>query len=123
MNANAKQWVAALRSGEFKQGTECLRSVDDNYCCLGVACELFSKATGELEAEYSNFSQEYRYGDKAAILPADVKDWLGLADEEGSYGGTLEDHTLTGLNDIGKSFAEIADVIESEPPGLFVETH
>ena len=39
-------WVAALRSGKYKQGKERLKanSVDDpnlcEYCCMGVLCEI-----------------------------------------------------------------------------------
>lgn len=37
-----RAWLAALRSGEYQQGTEALRKgVDEpHFCCLGVACEL-----------------------------------------------------------------------------------
>ena len=34
-----KKWVAALRSGKYKQGKEVLRD-GDRYCCLGVLCEV-----------------------------------------------------------------------------------
>jgi hypothetical protein len=33
-----KRWTAELLSGKFKQGTMTLRTADDKYCCLGVAC-------------------------------------------------------------------------------------
>jgi len=34
-----EKWVAALRSGEFKQGRGKLCNMTDNtFCCLGVAC-------------------------------------------------------------------------------------
>ena len=33
------KWITALRSGEYKQGTEALYdNFDNTYCCLGVAC-------------------------------------------------------------------------------------
>lgn len=32
------KWVAALRSGEYKQGRGQLRNHNNEYCCLGVAC-------------------------------------------------------------------------------------
>lgn len=32
-----EKWVAALRSGEYKQGDACLYS-QGSFCCLGVAC-------------------------------------------------------------------------------------
>lgn len=39
-----KKWVAALRSGEFKQGQGKLKHKNDNgeisFCCLGVAREI-----------------------------------------------------------------------------------
>ncbi len=34
------RWVAMLRSGEYTQGTSLLRTEDDNFCCLGVACDM-----------------------------------------------------------------------------------
>ena len=36
----AMQLVKALRSGEYVQGLERLRSEDDKFCCLGVACDI-----------------------------------------------------------------------------------
>lgn len=36
----ADKWVAALRSGKYKQGRQYLRTFEDNYCCLGVLCEI-----------------------------------------------------------------------------------
>lgn len=29
-------WIAALRSGDYKQGTGALRNPDNTWCCLGV---------------------------------------------------------------------------------------
>lgn len=36
----AKEWVAALRSGKYKQAQEILRDDKGGYCCLGVLCEV-----------------------------------------------------------------------------------
>lgn len=33
-----EKWVEALRSGEYQQGSSCLKDSRNNYCCLGVAC-------------------------------------------------------------------------------------
>jgi len=48
MNAEPKRlWLEALRSDEYKQGTDtlCTPTVDgDRHCCLGVACEVAVKA-------------------------------------------------------------------------------
>jgi hypothetical protein len=32
-----KKWIAALDSGEYRQG-QCALQTDIGYCCLGVAC-------------------------------------------------------------------------------------
>jgi len=45
MNKNiSRQWTAALRSGEYKQGQGMLRNDGGDYCCLGVLCDLARKA-------------------------------------------------------------------------------
>jgi hypothetical protein len=42
MDAELKaKWVAALRSGEYVQGTAYLES-DGKFCCLGVLCRVAS---------------------------------------------------------------------------------
>jgi hypothetical protein len=38
-----KKWVEALRSGEYEQGKDQLRSSDDEFCCLGVLCDVAHK--------------------------------------------------------------------------------
>ena len=44
MNQELKaKWVAALRSGEYKQGQGAMRPTPDTYCCLAVlrdACDV-----------------------------------------------------------------------------------
>ncbi len=42
------KWIEALRSGEFKQGTEKLHDPqDDSFCCLGVLCKIMGAEFGE----------------------------------------------------------------------------
>ena len=119
MNDLAKAWADALRSGKYKQGTMGLRS-GDAYCCLGVACELFRQTYGKGRwKETANGDFYFSIGRERAggFLPIRVRDALGLDD----IGGRYDDGSLAALNDRGATFAEIADIIESEPPGLFVE--
>jgi hypothetical protein len=131
VNDNAKKWVDALRSGRFKQGRGSLR-YDDSYCCLGVACQVYKEETGEGKwTPYDGAYMRFDLDDRSSffILPQVVQEWLGLRTETGDF---EETKTLTVLNDgvspsgedAGEapfSFAEIADVIESEPEGLFLE--
>lgn len=114
LNENARLWVKALRSGEYKQGKHRLR-IGEEYCCLGVACDLFQKAGGALTVRSGRF---YTYNNESMVLPNTVQEWLGLTGRAGQYNKGYE---LSHDNDTGKSFAEIADIIESEPPGLFQE--
>lgn len=116
MNEDIKAaWVKALRSGEYRQGTGRLRSVDDEFCCLGVLCDVVKKD------ERSPFHKawhwfkglsawifgkpEDRTAGSNAFLPTAVHEWVGL--EAG--------HTqvLMRMNDFERrSFDEIADWIE-----------
>lgn len=117
LNENAKKWIEELRSGKWKQHKGALTNEDRNaFCCLGVACEL-AVAEGVIPASEKGESGYY-HGLHVACLPDDVRDWLGLADNEGKC---LDGRTLSGHNDGGMSFNEIAGIIESEPPGLFKE--
>jgi hypothetical protein len=107
LNQNAKQWVSALRSGEFKQARGALRG-KDGYCCLGVACVVAERDGVSLEADW----------DDMGYLLENVQAWLGLRTKSGAL---FVGDSLARLNDSGQSFVEIADVIESEPEGLFFE--
>lgn len=111
-----KKWVAALRSGEFKQGSKRLKD-DDKYCCLGVACVL-AKREGVIpdDASWEDECQKPCLSLREQFEA--VKDWLGLQGPE----GWMDDlPSLTVINDDGATFSKIADLIESEPKGLFKE--
>lgn len=56
-----------------------------------------------------------QYGSTSTLLPEKVRRWVGLNDASGEF----ENGSLVELNDNGKTFQEIADIIESEPAGLF----
>jgi hypothetical protein len=95
MNGNAKAWVAALRSGEFKQTCGTLRDVL-GYCPLGVACALATRA-GVVQEKMSNGKIEY--DDHSALLPFSVRDWLGLSSAAGDYLGERGRTSLASKND------------------------
>lgn len=120
----AKQWTAALRSGEYLQGDGALRKGDDTYCCLGVLCALAAK---EGVVEFSAPDDQHRHyfvvGDEGynhtAYLPRVVQEWAGLNDTDGSrvdydYFWTTQGQqpTLASANDAGVDFLEIADLID-----------
>jgi hypothetical protein len=112
-----KQWVRALRSEDYAQGTDWLNA-DGRYCCLGVLCELAVEA-GVVEKEvYDEEDSTFMYGrgGDSMVLPKEVQHWSGLIDPYGKYPGfSFRDREILSLardNDEGKSFAEIADIIE-----------
>ena len=132
--ANRRIWIEALRSGKYGQGTAGLRSLDQ-YCCLGVACEVSDLGNWENKGDdYDTFrlydgslSRQERLNSVElvgeALPPPAVLRWLGLKTDQGQFrleSGVTE--MLTSLNDNqGYTFEQIADVIESEPTGLLVQ--
>lgn len=128
MNDNAKLWARELKSGKWKQTKNVLHNVDeDSYCCLGVACKLAIDAGVQLieEQELDNMDGITMsfYNGKGLDLPQPVQEWLGLCSEVGNIkpakNEPLFKATLAYKNDNGSSFEEIANLIESEPEGLF----
>jgi hypothetical protein len=44
-----KKWVAALRSGKYRQGIGELWVGDNSYCCLGVLCRVAGMTNNQIE--------------------------------------------------------------------------
>lgn len=112
-----KDWVNALRSGDYKQGTGVLRDKNDNYCCLGVACDL---AGVEWRAYDGCYKALINGVGSDTSLPSPVMSYFGMRDRQGRFYGEWN-NILVMKNDCEKcTFDEIADIIESEPQGLFI---
>lgn len=114
MNKNARMWAEELPSYTQTIGT---LQDKDGYCCLGVACAIYERETGnKLPVDDSNhyigasLSKEF--------LP--VRKWLGLAGPTGGYCSGDGLVNLAALNDDGAKFYEISKKILSEPHGLFM---
>ena len=109
------QWCAALRSGNYQQGSGKLcRS--GRRCCLGVLADLAEKAgaIGSITRHPHGWTE---YDGCSDWLPDSIMEWAGLADHNprvtASFGVASEKLTLAVINDeYGKSFAEIADLID-----------
>ena len=96
-------WVEKLRSNEYEQGKNVLRTRDNKYCCLGVLADVVEVVwwlpSGEDDV-YRGSRYEVR-GGCATSLPDSI-----LPDEvQGAY---------IKLNDSGRTFAEIADALEAD---------
>lgn len=122
MNKEIKaKWIEALRSGKYKQGKAALRTENNEYCCLGVLCEL---AVNEgvinppVVKEDDNFtarSRIYSFEGCGGYLPKAVQTWAWLEDDDGRFMSVINGlDNLASLNDHGTSFEEIAKVIEEK---------
>lgn len=104
-----EKWVKALRSGEYKQGKDRLRSKDDKFCCLGVLCNLHAQEHPEIAKHETN---PLTYLNHAGLPSSEVLEWAGFRyDNECGWISTIGTDLVT-LNDTGKSFKQIANIIE-----------
>jgi hypothetical protein len=124
---NLRKWVAALRSGNFKQGHGYLCSYketetgrDYKYCCLGVACQLLAEEDNTFAATVTDNPNEdphILFGAQRALgrLPDEVIDWLGIR-WYSAYGNPkfMGLHAIHMNDSLRLSFNEIADRIEEE---------
>jgi hypothetical protein len=130
MNQDIKiRWCTALRSGEYKQTKGYLKN-NEGYCCLGVLSDLYAK---EKNAEWTSYGYMLNPVEEAknpemltcnnddvngTLLADEVAEWAGLKDNAPDVmitkpDGTTRDRGLAELNDEGKTFVEIADLIEA----------
>lgn len=96
------EWADLLESGKYIQGEGGMKIIGDDreifHCCLGVLCEIHAEETGV--AWRARFSDAYSYLGHSGYLPLGVSAWSGLSQDN--------QLRLSGLNDGGTSFPEIA---------------
>lgn len=116
MNPEIKQaWIDALLSGEYEQGRSRLRTkgmTKDQFCCLGVLCELAAKAEVIEPAEYSDSIESYYYDHSASTLPVSVQEWAGMDSDNPQISASSRRGSLAEANDDGMPFSDIAQLIE-----------
>jgi hypothetical protein len=103
-----KEWTAALRSGEYKQGHGRLMQHDGSMCCLGVLHEIVIGKAPPLNRGTPELSVIYK---------------AKLADQNGTATNEIWRLTksLAEANDAGATFTEIAHIIDSKPHGMFTD--
>lgn len=109
-----ERWVHALESGEFPQGKGSLR-MGEEYCCLGVLCELAARdgVIPPAELVQPDGDSVYKYDDASGFPSQAVCEWVGItayADVADQLVGTVPGQfkILAGMNDQGAVFTEIA---------------
>lgn len=110
--ANREKWIRALESGEYKQTKGVLHD-GVGWCCLGVACDV-------LGIRHAKADGRYQFDGVTGELPSRAQGMLGLSHELPEVWRVNDDDeeildSLAELNDTGKSFAEIAELLRQQP--------
>lgn len=128
-------WVEALQSGRYEQATGVLQDDSSQFCCLGVACDLFAKYEPQLglswkpvyyapgDDDHHAFASfqggiQSSTDDATGVPPAEVMLWLGLGTNNGAWDPEQPQSMLTSRNDDGADFEEIANIILERPGKL-----
>ncbi len=93
------KWIAALKSGKYKQGRDRLRGPKDKFCCLGVLCDVIDSTKWVKEPD------GYSFMDRAWFFPDELCVQYDLPQ--------VKTIVLSRMNDTErKPFSEIAHYIE-----------
>jgi hypothetical protein len=111
MNLIARDlWVAALRSGKYKQGTR--RLVRDTiepgtceFCALGVLCEVYCEEVEDIRNRNNPFRRSYGRFENTTMPPMEVLEWAGMTTGFTDYVARVND-------DYGCKFDEIALIVD-----------
>lgn len=121
--------VDALRSGEYVQGRSMLRTLDDTYCCLGVACDVARLNGVSIEWEKTRSGcdcgdcpeSSWTFDGSGEALRRRVAEWYGFhIKDNGMYAdpiiGKLDNTTVSMIqanDDFSWDFNMIADAVEA----------
>lgn len=107
-----KKWLDALRSGKYKQGLGRLRNVYNEFCCLGVLCDIVDNSQWQAPKPgmpYYSYSPE----GSTAIPPLAIRKLLGMLSSQ-PINNVVNYSYFMWLNDLGQNFTEIAKEIEKK---------
>lgn len=102
-----KKWVAALRSGEYKQTDKYLHHPqEESFCCLGVLCAVVAGDRSYTAVQKVASKDGFYRFTNGSLYNDELLDSVGAVDMA---------YDLMRMNDQeGKTFPEIADYIEKE---------
>jgi hypothetical protein len=83
--ARREAWTKILQADNYTQANGTLKhdgteDTPSSYCCLGVACDIYQRVTGEGEWDSEFFQVEGELGE--GTMPGTVARWYGLGDED-----------------------------------------
>jgi hypothetical protein len=106
----AEKWVAALRSGKYRQHRGGLTDSLGGFCCLGVLCDLSPVGQWDNDAYVTDDINGFH--SSLSYLPDGVRMWAGMRTDHGRYEDNLAHTTLATLNDECTPFEDIATIID-----------
>ena len=107
-----QKWIDALAT--YKQGKGYLRNQYDEFCGLGVLCDIYSKETG---VEWMpSISMPSSIEGRVASLPKKIMEWAGLDSHNPVVNiEGMGDFELTAVNDeLNYTFPQIAELIREQ---------
>jgi hypothetical protein len=122
MNQEIKQkWIEALRSGSYSQTKQQLKK-ENSFCCLGVLCDLYLKENNQDWVTQGNDTGAIVHDEEeycmplieVTVLPEKVYTWAGLDEENPEVEYAEQIMPISDVNDLGRSFKEIASIIEHQ---------
>ena len=114
--SKAMQLVKALRTGGYRQGKEVLVNDKDEFCCLGVACNI-----SKTNLDWIKSHRYWYIGNDYRTLPGEIRKEFGFYSDTGCrrdgndlffWGSGKSYDSLADANDSGETFEAIADYIE-----------
>lgn len=119
MNPEVKaQWVAALRSGKYKQGPRrVLNDGEGGWCCLGVLCDLYAQTHDDKWVIVDEAMALASMGGPHYPAPQ-VREWASFYEDDhfieiDGVSASAAVHN-DGFSLPRRTFAEIADAIEAQ---------
>lgn len=103
-----EKWLAALRSGEYKQSQQELGTPERGFCCLGLLQYIVDGKT-ESDGIRDELPSSKWCGEHGC-------DWDLIDYQNGNL--SLDEGCASELNDNGYTFAEIANLIEQHVEGV-----
>jgi len=101
-----KDWIIALKSGEYSQGRNNLHQVidsKDQYCCIGVYAHLCGVTTEQMDCRPKMLNLSHTFNVDSVVVVKHLN-------SPTRYDNYIYDK-LAHLNDNGRTFEQIADLL------------
>lgn len=104
------EYIAALRSKKYPQGTDTLKNIHGEFCFLGVLCQMYAEQFGISWEEDEDKVFDPEFLGETELLPQAVAEWAGIERDP-----KIEGRRIVDINDEDKlTFAGFADLVEEK---------